>query len=53
MSKLETAIAQVEGELERAQAGGNDRKVKELEENLASRRLFLDMARKAADEFSG
>jgi hypothetical protein len=53
VTKLETAIAQVEGDLEQARAAGNDRLVRELEENLTSRRLFLDMARKAADEFSG
>ncbi len=53
VTKLETAIAQVEDDLEKARAAGNERKVKELEENLASRRQFLEMARQAADEFSG
>jgi hypothetical protein len=52
VTKLETAIAQVEADLDRARADGNDRLVKDLEENLASRRLFLEMARKASDEFS-
>jgi hypothetical protein len=53
VTKLETAIAQVEADLDKARADGNDRKVRELEENLSSRRLFLEMARKASDEFSG
>ena len=53
VTKLETAIAKVEADLDRARAEGNDRKVRDLEENLASRRLFLEMARKASDEFSG
>jgi hypothetical protein len=53
VSKLEAAIAKVEAELEAARAAGNDRKVKELEENLVSRQSFLEMAKKASDEFSG
>jgi hypothetical protein len=53
IGKLESAIAKVETDLERARAAGDTRKVAELEENLTSRRAFLDMARRAADEFSG
>ena len=53
VSKLEAAIAKVEAELEAARAAGNERKVKELEENLASRQSFLEMAQQASDEFSG
>ncbi len=53
VTKLESAIADVEADLEKAQAAGNERKVKTLEENLASRRAFLEMARKTAQEFSG
>ena len=34
-------------------AAGDARKVAELEENLASRQPFLEMARKVADDFSG
>jgi len=52
VSKLESAIAQVEADLARAKADGNEKKVKELEENLASRQSFLDMARKASADFS-
>jgi len=50
---LEDAIAKVEADLEKARAAGNDTKVKELEENLESRRGFLDMARRASEDFSG
>lgn len=53
VAKLQAAINGVEADLEKARAAGNDRKVKELEENLASRQAFLEMARRAADEFSG
>ncbi|WP_139978679.1 DUF349 domain-containing protein [Nocardioides litoris] len=53
VTKLEDAIAKVEADLEKARAAGNDRKVKELEENLESRRSFLDMARRASADFSG
>jgi hypothetical protein len=53
VAKLEDAIAKVEADLDKARISGNDRKVKELEENLASRQSFLEMARKASDEFSG
>lgn len=53
VSKLEAAIAQVEADLEKARAAGNDRKVKELEENLASRQSFLEMAKRASADFSG
>ena len=52
VSKLEAAIAQVETDLEKARAAGNDKKVKELEENLASRQSFLEMAKRASADFS-
>lgn len=52
VSKLESAIAQVEADLAKAKADGNEKKVKELEENLTSRQSFLDMARKASADFS-
>lgn len=52
VSKLESAIAQVEADLAKAKTDGNEKKVKELEENLASRQSFLDMARKASADFS-
>jgi len=53
VTKLETALARIQSELESARAAGNEKKVKELEENLASRQQFLDMARKASADFSG
>lgn len=52
VSKLEAAIAQVETDLERARAGGEARKIKDLEENLASRQSFLEMARRASADYS-
>jgi hypothetical protein len=52
VTKLETAIAKVEADLGVAQDAGDAKRVAELEENLASRRAFLDMARRASDEFS-
>jgi hypothetical protein len=53
VSKLEAAIAQVEADLEKAKAAGNDRKIKELEENLVSRQSFLEMAKRASEDYSG
>ena len=52
LGQLERAIADIETSLEKARAAGDQRKVKELEENLASRQQFLEMARKAASDFS-
>jgi len=52
ISKLEAAIAQVEKEIAEAKAKGEEKKVASLEENLESRRQFLDMARRAAEDFS-
>jgi hypothetical protein len=53
IGKLESAIADIEGDLEKAQANGDRKLATELEDNLASRRAFLEMARKASQEFSG
>jgi len=53
VTQLESAIAQVEADLARARESGNEKKVKELEENLASRQSFLDMARRVSADYSG
>ena len=53
VGKLEAAIREIEGDLEKAQAAGNEKKVRELEENLTSRRSFLDMAKRASADFGG
>ncbi|MEP9364767.1 DUF349 domain-containing protein [Nocardioides sp. CN2-186] len=53
VSKLEAAIAKVEADLEKAKAAGNDKKIKELEENLESRQSFLEMAKRASADYSG
>jgi hypothetical protein len=53
VTKLEDAIAKIEGDLAAAQAAGNDKKAQELAENLESRQAFLEMARRAADDYSG
>ncbi len=51
VSKLEAAIADLEADLAAAQASGNAKKVKDIEDNLASRRAFLETALKAAADF--
>jgi hypothetical protein len=51
VAKLETAIADLEADLAAARASGDAKKVKDIEENLASRRVFLDTAQKAAADF--
>ncbi|MBO0841803.1 MAG: DUF349 domain-containing protein [Nocardioides sp.] len=52
INKLEEAIAKVEKDLAKAQAAGDDRKIRSLEENLESRRQFLEMAKRASADFS-
>jgi hypothetical protein len=52
VTQLEAAIAQVESDLAKARDAGNEKKVKELEENLASRQAFLDMARRVSADYS-
>jgi hypothetical protein len=53
VTQLEAAIAQVEADLAKARESGNDRRIKELEENLASRQSFLEMARRVSSDYSG
>jgi hypothetical protein len=52
ITKLEAAITQVEADLEKARAGGDAKRIASLEENLESRRQFLEMARRASADFS-
>jgi hypothetical protein len=52
VAKLEEAIGKVEGDLDRARAGSDQKKVAELEDDLASRRAFLEMAQRAAADYS-
>lgn len=52
VSQLQAAIDKVEADLEKARAAGNAKKVSELEENLASRQAFLEMAKRASADFS-
>jgi hypothetical protein len=51
VAKLEQAIGKVEADLERARAAGDQKKVADLEENLASRRSFLEMAQRASADY--
>ncbi len=51
VTKLRDAIAKLEAELEAARAAGEDRRIAQLESDLASRRSFLEMAEKTAAEF--
>jgi hypothetical protein len=51
VAKLESAIADLEADLATAQDSGDAKKIKDIEENLASRRVFLDTAQKAAADF--
>ncbi|MGL5809766.1 MAG: DUF349 domain-containing protein [Nocardioides sp.] len=52
IAKLEAAIAKAEKELEAARKAGNTTRVADLEENLVSRRSFLELARGVSSEFS-
>jgi hypothetical protein len=53
VTKLEDAIAKIEADLARATAAGNEKLAKELADNLESRQAFLEMARRAASDYSG
>lgn len=53
VTKLETAIADIQRDLDAARAAGNEKAVKELETNLASRQSFLDMAKQVSADYSG
>ncbi|MBT0768970.1 DUF349 domain-containing protein [Kineosporia sp. J2-2] len=52
VSQLERTIADAEADLAKAQASGNARKIKELEQSLASRRAWLEQAQQAQNEFT-
>jgi hypothetical protein len=52
IGKLEAGIAETQARLDKAAAAGDDRKVKDLEGELANKQAFLEMARKAAADFS-
>jgi hypothetical protein len=52
VAKLQDAIGKVESDLEKARSAGDQKRVAELEENLASRRAFLETARRASADFS-
>ena len=52
VGKLQAAIEDIETQLAAARAKGDQKLVSSLEENLTSRRAFLEMARRASDEFS-
>jgi uncharacterized membrane protein YgaE (UPF0421/DUF939 family) len=53
IGKLEKAIEDLESDLAAAQEAKDTKRIKEVEENLASRRSFLEMAQKASSEFGG
>jgi hypothetical protein len=52
IGKLEAGIAETRAKLDKATAAGDTKKAKDLEGELANKQAFLDMARKAAAEFS-
>ena len=52
VSKLEAGINDEQAKLDRARTTGDSAKVKQLEDSLANKQAFLDMARKASQEFS-
>ncbi|KRF36163.1 DUF349 domain-containing protein [Nocardioides sp. Soil805] len=51
VSKLEAGIAETRTKLEKAQTAGDAKRAKDLESELANKEAFLDMARKASEEF--
>jgi hypothetical protein len=53
ISKLEAGIADTRAKLDKARAAGNAKRVTDLESEVESKQAFLDMARKASEEFGG
>ena len=53
VGKLEDGIVDEQTKLDKARAAGDAKRVKQLEESLASKQAFLEMARQAAAEFGG
>ena len=52
IGKLESAIEDIRADLKKAEAAGDKKKVKALQDDLASRESFLEMAEKAQADFS-
>ncbi|RYB95634.1 DUF349 domain-containing protein [Nocardioides oleivorans] len=52
IGKLEAGIAETQAKLDKASAAGDARRIKDLEGELANKQAFLDMAKKAAADFS-
>ncbi|QYJ05218.1 DUF349 domain-containing protein [Nocardioides panacisoli] len=52
VGQLQAAIADLETKLDKARSAGDDKAVRRLEDDLAGRRTFLEMAQKAASDFS-
>ena len=52
IDKLQKAIDDTRADLEKAEAAGDAKKVKNLQDTLASRESFLEMAQKAQADFS-
>ncbi len=52
VAQLRAGVAEIEAAIEKARASGDEKRAKRLEDDLASKRAFLEMAEKAAAEFS-
>ncbi len=52
IGKLEAGIAETQAKLDKATAAGDAKRTKDLESELANKQAFLDMAKKAAADFS-
>jgi hypothetical protein len=51
--QLESAIAGLESDLEKARAAGNQRRIDEAQAALAARQEWLEQARRALADYSG
>jgi hypothetical protein len=52
VAQLESLLADLEAQRDKAAAAGNDRKAREAEQAIEARRSWLDQARKALDDFT-
>lgn len=53
LGQLQSSITALEGELEQARAGGDQRAVRRAEEALEARRAWLEQVQRAAADFGG
>lgn len=52
VAQLQAGIDTIEGDLDKARAAGDEKRIARLEDELANRRSFLEAAKRAADDYA-